>query len=164
MVLLYSHNCFQDISVACGICYAYRLDAQIPDQVCEDSRCAQPFHQTCLYEVCNSSPIHVKCYSVWFIYLKNFFGHQVLFWATDINFGYLVTSVLGFKAGWIPHLHALLPVCNGFLRFTSAVTHAGLIFDLERHLLTSWWLTWQPNLFDPRTCTMLVIVAMRCKG
>ena len=37
--------------MVCGICYAYRLDAQIPDQVCEDSRCAQPFHQTCLYEV-----------------------------------------------------------------------------------------------------------------
>ena len=55
-----SIDVFQDISVACGICFAYRLDAQIPDQVCEDSRCAQPFHQTCLYEVCNSSPVHVK--------------------------------------------------------------------------------------------------------
>ena len=52
-----SRYIFQDISVACGICYAYRLDAQIPDQVCEDSRCAQPFHQTCLYEVRNSSRV-----------------------------------------------------------------------------------------------------------
>ncbi len=37
--------------MACGICYAYRLDTQIPDQQCEDARCTQPFHQTCLYEV-----------------------------------------------------------------------------------------------------------------
>lgn len=37
--------------MACGICYSYRLDAQVPDLVCDDARCAQPFHQTCLYEV-----------------------------------------------------------------------------------------------------------------
>ena len=41
----------QDLSADCGICYAYRLDGQIPDQVCDDSRCEQSFHQACLYEV-----------------------------------------------------------------------------------------------------------------
>lgn len=35
----------------CGICYSYRLDSAIPDQVCNDPRCGQPFHQACLYEV-----------------------------------------------------------------------------------------------------------------
>uniref|UniRef100_A0A673IZA8 FA complementation group L n=1 Tax=Sinocyclocheilus rhinocerous TaxID=307959 RepID=A0A673IZA8_9TELE len=38
-------------SVECGICYSYRLQSAIPDQVCNDPRCGQPFHQVCLYEV-----------------------------------------------------------------------------------------------------------------
>ncbi|XP_051867982.1 E3 ubiquitin-protein ligase FANCL isoform X3 [Pristis pectinata] len=38
-------------SMECGICYAYRLASSIPDQVCDDPRCGQPFHQECLYEV-----------------------------------------------------------------------------------------------------------------
>ncbi|XP_077351662.1 E3 ubiquitin-protein ligase FANCL isoform X2 [Festucalex cinctus] len=37
-------------SVECGICYSYRLEAAIPDQMCNDPRCGQPFHQVCLYE------------------------------------------------------------------------------------------------------------------
>lgn len=41
----------QSFSVECGICYSYRLDSAIPDQVCNDPRCGQPFHQACLYEV-----------------------------------------------------------------------------------------------------------------
>ncbi|XP_077622615.1 E3 ubiquitin-protein ligase FANCL isoform X3 [Crocuta crocuta] len=39
-----------DFSMDCGICYAYQLDGAIPDQVCDNSQCAQPFHQICLYE------------------------------------------------------------------------------------------------------------------
>ncbi len=35
----------------CGICYAYRLNDLIPDKACDDSRCGQPFHSLCLYEV-----------------------------------------------------------------------------------------------------------------
>lgn len=35
----------------CGICYAYQLDGAIPDQVCDNPQCGQPFHQICLYEV-----------------------------------------------------------------------------------------------------------------
>ena len=35
----------------CGICYAYRLNDAIPDKACDDPRCSQPFHNTCLYEV-----------------------------------------------------------------------------------------------------------------
>lgn len=41
----------QSFSMECGICYAYRLQSAIPDQVCNDPRCGQPFHQVCLYEV-----------------------------------------------------------------------------------------------------------------
>ncbi len=46
----------EDFSADCGICYAYRLDSHIPDQVCDDSRCAQPFHQNCLYEWLRALP------------------------------------------------------------------------------------------------------------
>ncbi|XP_064603043.1 E3 ubiquitin-protein ligase FANCL-like isoform X2 [Liolophura sinensis] len=40
----------EDFSMECGICYAYRLGTDIPDKTCDDVRCGQPFHTTCLYE------------------------------------------------------------------------------------------------------------------
>uniref|UniRef100_A0A8C8ZV25 FA complementation group L n=1 Tax=Prolemur simus TaxID=1328070 RepID=A0A8C8ZV25_PROSS len=40
----------KDFTMDCGICYAYQLDGAIPDQVCDNSQCGQPFHQICLYE------------------------------------------------------------------------------------------------------------------
>ncbi|XP_061601054.1 E3 ubiquitin-protein ligase FANCL [Cololabis saira] len=40
----------------CGICYAYRLESAVPDQVCNDPRCGQPFHQACLYEWLRALP------------------------------------------------------------------------------------------------------------
>ncbi|KAM6179328.1 E3 ubiquitin-protein ligase FANCL isoform 2-T2 [Erethizon dorsatum] len=39
-----------DVTMDCGICYAYQLDGAIPDQVCNNFQCGQPFHQICLYE------------------------------------------------------------------------------------------------------------------
>ncbi|XP_040849281.1 E3 ubiquitin-protein ligase FANCL [Ochotona curzoniae] len=39
-----------DFTMDCGICYAYHLDGVIPDQVCDNPQCGQPFHQICLYE------------------------------------------------------------------------------------------------------------------
>ena len=46
------NNCLlQDFSIECGICYAYRLEDHIADQVCDDVRCGQNYHQVCLYEV-----------------------------------------------------------------------------------------------------------------
>ncbi|KAF6103329.1 FA complementation group L [Phyllostomus discolor] len=39
-----------DFSMDCGICYAFQLDGAIPDQVCDNPQCGQPFHQICLYE------------------------------------------------------------------------------------------------------------------
>ncbi|XP_007936206.2 E3 ubiquitin-protein ligase FANCL [Orycteropus afer afer] len=39
-----------DFTADCGICYAYQLDGTIPDQVCDNPQCGQPFHQICLYE------------------------------------------------------------------------------------------------------------------
>ncbi|XP_001510934.1 E3 ubiquitin-protein ligase FANCL [Ornithorhynchus anatinus] len=39
-----------EFTMDCGICYAYRLDGAIPDQVCDNGKCGQPFHQACLYE------------------------------------------------------------------------------------------------------------------
>jgi len=40
----------EDWSVECGICYSYKLGEQLPTISCEDNRCCQPFHETCLYE------------------------------------------------------------------------------------------------------------------
>lgn len=45
----------KDFTMDCGICYAYQLDGAIPDQVCDNSQCGQPFHQICLYEVKNKN-------------------------------------------------------------------------------------------------------------
>lgn len=39
-----------DLNMDCGICYAYQLDGAMPDQVCNNAQCGQPFHQKCLYE------------------------------------------------------------------------------------------------------------------
>ncbi|CAL8255205.1 unnamed protein product [Lota lota] len=53
-------------SVECGICYAYRLETAIPDQVCNDPRCGQPFHQACLYEWLRALPSSRQSFSVVF--------------------------------------------------------------------------------------------------
>ncbi|XP_048373978.1 E3 ubiquitin-protein ligase FANCL isoform X2 [Sphaerodactylus townsendi] len=55
-----------DFSMDCGICYAYRLDGAIPDQVCDDSRCGQPFHQACLYEWLRGLPSSRQSFNVIF--------------------------------------------------------------------------------------------------
>ncbi|XP_077960638.1 E3 ubiquitin-protein ligase FANCL isoform X2 [Gasterosteus aculeatus] len=43
-------------STECGICYSYRLESAVPDQVCNEPRCGQPFHQACLYEWLRALP------------------------------------------------------------------------------------------------------------
>ncbi|XP_066451840.1 E3 ubiquitin-protein ligase FANCL [Eleutherodactylus coqui] len=53
-----------DFARDCGICYAYRLDSAIPDQVCDDPRCAQPFHQACLYEWLNGLPSSRQSFNI----------------------------------------------------------------------------------------------------
>ncbi|XP_077342178.1 E3 ubiquitin-protein ligase FANCL [Lithobates pipiens] len=53
-----------DFSMECGICYAYRLDSAIPDQVCDDPHCGQPFHQACLYEWLNSLPSSRQSFNI----------------------------------------------------------------------------------------------------
>ncbi|XP_068183580.1 E3 ubiquitin-protein ligase FANCL isoform X2 [Antennarius striatus] len=53
-------------SVECGICYAYRLEDAIPDQVCNDPRCGQPFHQACLYEWLRGLPSSRQSFSLLF--------------------------------------------------------------------------------------------------
>uniref|UniRef100_A0A7M4F5D1 FA complementation group L n=1 Tax=Crocodylus porosus TaxID=8502 RepID=A0A7M4F5D1_CROPO len=55
-----------DFSMDCGICYAYRLDGTVPDQVCDDPRCGQPFHQACLYEWLQSLPSSRQSFNVIF--------------------------------------------------------------------------------------------------
>ncbi|XP_043551973.1 E3 ubiquitin-protein ligase FANCL isoform X1 [Chiloscyllium plagiosum] len=53
-------------SMECGICYAYRLASSIPDQVCDDPRCGQPFHQECLYEWLRGLPHSRQSFNVIF--------------------------------------------------------------------------------------------------
>ncbi|XP_069464153.1 E3 ubiquitin-protein ligase FANCL isoform X5 [Ambystoma mexicanum] len=55
-----------DYTMDCGICYAYRLDNAIPDQVCDDPRCGQPFHQACLYEWLRGLPSSRQSFNVIF--------------------------------------------------------------------------------------------------
>ncbi|GJJ78050.1 E3 ubiquitin-protein ligase FANCL [Entomortierella parvispora] len=40
----------EDMNIECGICYSFRYDGQVPDQLCSHAKCQQPFHKVCLYE------------------------------------------------------------------------------------------------------------------
>ncbi|XP_044069914.1 E3 ubiquitin-protein ligase FANCL isoform X2 [Siniperca chuatsi] len=53
-------------NVECGICYSYRLEAAIPDQVCNDPRCGQPYHQACLYEWLRALPSSRQSFNIVF--------------------------------------------------------------------------------------------------
>ncbi|XP_043204119.1 E3 ubiquitin-protein ligase FANCL-like [Amphibalanus amphitrite] len=44
------------IAVDCGICYSYRLEGETPERCCDDARCGQPFHTSCLYEWLRALP------------------------------------------------------------------------------------------------------------
>ncbi|KAK2823920.1 hypothetical protein Q5P01_021095 [Channa striata] len=55
-----------NFSTECGICYSYRLEAAIPDQVCNDPRCGQPFHQACLYEWLRTLPSSRQSFNIVF--------------------------------------------------------------------------------------------------
>nr|XP_006638677.1 PREDICTED: E3 ubiquitin-protein ligase FANCL [Lepisosteus oculatus]XP_015218447.1 PREDICTED: E3 ubiquitin-protein ligase FANCL [Lepisosteus oculatus] len=55
-----------NFSMECGICYSYRLDSAIPDQVCNDPRCGQPFHQACLYEWLRGLPSSRQSFNIIF--------------------------------------------------------------------------------------------------
>jgi E3 ubiquitin-protein ligase FANCL len=52
----------EDVSVECGVCYAYRLAGHaagaesFPDVVCENKCCRQSFHHTCLHEWLRTLP------------------------------------------------------------------------------------------------------------
>ena len=67
---------FQDFSVECGICYSYRLGDEIPDQACDDPRCGQPFHHSCLYEVKTGRQ---KTYMKWSMVTDQAFSKMLCF-------------------------------------------------------------------------------------
>lgn len=46
----------EEFSVECAICYAYRMEEAIPDEVCNNSLCAQTFHKSCLVEWLRALP------------------------------------------------------------------------------------------------------------
>ncbi|KAI8603701.1 WD-repeat region-domain-containing protein [Dissophora ornata] len=45
-----------EMNIECGICYSFRFEGQVPDQLCSHSKCQQPFHRVCLYEWLRSIP------------------------------------------------------------------------------------------------------------
>ena len=40
----------ETFEVDCGICYVYQLGDSIPTEICDNSKCSQPFHKECLTE------------------------------------------------------------------------------------------------------------------
>ncbi|KAK7901143.1 hypothetical protein WMY93_017912 [Mugilogobius chulae] len=58
--------CPESLSVECGICYSFRLESRIPDQVCNDPRCGQPFHQDCLYQWLRALPSTRQSFNIVF--------------------------------------------------------------------------------------------------
>jgi E3 ubiquitin-protein ligase FANCL len=46
----------EDFSMECAICYAYRLENDIPDRVCDNNKCSKAFHRVCLYEWLRAIP------------------------------------------------------------------------------------------------------------
>lgn len=55
-----------DTSMACGICYSYRLEDEVPEKSCEDVRCAQIYHISCLVEWMRSLPTCRQSFNVIF--------------------------------------------------------------------------------------------------
>ncbi|CAO3570880.1 unnamed protein product [Mortierella alpina] len=45
-----------EMNIECGICYSFRYEGQVPDQLCSHVKCQQPFHRICLYEWLRSVP------------------------------------------------------------------------------------------------------------
>ncbi|EKX39334.1 hypothetical protein GUITHDRAFT_143539 [Guillardia theta CCMP2712] len=60
----------EELSVECAICYTYRLDGEIPDIVCDNSKCnppgARPFHAACLYEWLRAIPTSRQAFNTLF--------------------------------------------------------------------------------------------------
>ena len=74
---------------------------------------------------CDKGFYRISCSKDFFFYFE---GHQSYLWGHwYLLFGLLVTSAWGSKKRWIPRLHDSLPVCNGFLRFTSRLTPDDLL-------------------------------------
>eukprot|EP01134_Creolimax_fragrantissima_P000774 CFRG0774T1 len=53
-----------DYSEACGICYSYRLDGSVPENICDE--CRQCFHNNCLAEWIQAIPGYRQSFNVIF--------------------------------------------------------------------------------------------------
>ncbi|KAJ8309595.1 hypothetical protein KUTeg_014469 [Tegillarca granosa] len=56
----------EEFSGECGICYSYRLESEIPDEACNDTRCGQPFHRSCLFEWLRALPSSRQSFNIIF--------------------------------------------------------------------------------------------------
>lgn len=46
----------EDMTLECGICYAYRLEDAVPDVLCDLAECSKPYHRACLVEWLRALP------------------------------------------------------------------------------------------------------------
>ncbi|KAJ1654071.1 hypothetical protein IWQ61_005936 [Dispira simplex] len=53
-------------TIECGICYSYQVDDQVPDQMCSNDKCSQPFHGPCLVEWLRTDPSSRQSFSIIF--------------------------------------------------------------------------------------------------
>jgi len=56
----------EDFSMDCCICYAYKLNDEVPEVTCSDTRCGQMFHSACLIEWIRSLPNFRQSFNVLF--------------------------------------------------------------------------------------------------
>ncbi|XP_067119977.1 E3 ubiquitin-protein ligase FANCL isoform X2 [Centruroides vittatus] len=56
----------EELHLDCGICYSYQLNNTLPDILCENSKCLQPYHLNCLYEWLKSLPTTRHSFNIMF--------------------------------------------------------------------------------------------------
>ncbi|KAJ1969857.1 hypothetical protein IWQ62_000355 [Dispira parvispora] len=53
-------------TIECGICYSFQVDDQVPDQMCSNDKCSQPFHGSCLVEWLRTDPSSRQSFNIIF--------------------------------------------------------------------------------------------------
>ena len=56
----------EEFQLECGICYSYRLETAVPENICDNSKCNKVFHSVCLTEWLRSIPTTRQSFDVLF--------------------------------------------------------------------------------------------------
>mmetsp|Transcript_47957 Transcript_47957/g.94170 ORF Transcript_47957/g.94170 Transcript_47957/m.94170 type:complete len:278 (+) Transcript_47957:32-865(+) len=46
----------EEYNIECGVCYTFQLGQEVPDSVCDNTKCARCFHRSCLYDWLRALP------------------------------------------------------------------------------------------------------------